>query len=149
MFSFIGTWSCKQAKPPEENCSNFEEIEQISNLKIGDQLIDFGAVSNHNRDFQLSELEAKFFILFFKNETPTKELNILINEEVVNHDLGKKTIDKQGTLLVLNEGKLLEIYGISQAKMKNVLIIADENKQIRKMFKNACERRILDFLNEQ
>lgn len=139
----------RQFYTPEE-CQGLVKIQQLSSLKISDTLISFGAKTDLGKDFQLDTLKGSFTIIFFKNKKTPKKPIILLNEEITYKNLGKKVKLNKGNLIIVNEGKLLKIYGInSKYKVKqkdNVLIFSDENKVIKEIYKNACEEDIIEIL---
>ncbi len=139
------TIQCKKAEYIPEECQKLMNIKQLSPLKVSDTLISFWAETSFKQGFQLDTLKGEFTIIFFKNKKAPKKLTILLNKEIVYKDLGKKAVSNKGNLIIANEGKLLKIYGIKSKD--NVLILADKNKVIKEIYKNACEEDIIEILN--
>ncbi|EWH13901.1 hypothetical protein KLA_07612 [Cellulophaga geojensis KL-A] len=143
---------CKRISRLSSECGKIIEINQLERLKVKDTLLGFSAMTDYNQRFSFDTLNGNFTFLFFKDTPNTVGYTLLLNEEVKNKSLGAKVISKGGNLIVSNEAKLLNLYGIGpNKKLKltdNVLIKADENKIILKIYKNACEEDIISILNE-
>ncbi len=146
-------YQCNGVGDSTSECGNIIKINELEKLKVKDTLSGFWANTDYDQEFEFDTLNGDFVILFFKNISDEKRYSILLNEEVKSKNLGNKVTSKGGDLIVSNEAKLISLYGIGPNKKNqlkdNILIVADNNKVVTEIYKNACEDDIIDILNKR
>ncbi|MFD0862136.1 hypothetical protein ACFQ1M_07940 [Sungkyunkwania multivorans] len=154
-FIILSTWlfACKeQPEYVKEPCTGYKEIDHTATLRINDTLPSFSGVTDTDRRFSLSALSRKHFFLFLKkNIKEQKPVHIgLLNEDVSINDLGDTAANKDVDLLIENDLKIAELFGLGTkdngALKHNTLIITDKNKIIKKILIDICEDELKDIM---
>ena len=128
----------------ETNCDNLESIDKTEVLNINDKLPGFYPLGNK---LSFSDLKKEKIAVFFKSEND--DIKVGYNQEIDNaiwQELKNNKVD----IIVISDLKIAGIYGIFTEENKinnNILLIADNNKIINKIYKNVCVNNIANIIN--
>ncbi|GHT59708.1 hypothetical protein AGMMS50239_06980 [Bacteroidia bacterium] len=129
---------------------NIIEINQTNRLSLGDSIPNFSGYTENNAFFNIMSLNRNILFIFFSNDNGL----CLLNEEILNNNIGKLAEKKNVDILFISEMKIANIYGIEYTdppdrKMKySVLFVVDSEKKIKKIFKNVSMKYLIDLLSE-
>ncbi|MEL0644968.1 hypothetical protein V6251_11295 [Olleya sp. Ti.3.14] len=133
-------FSCKK----DNNCDMLTSIEKTEKLKIGDKLPGFYPLGNNKLSFL--DLKKEKIAVFFKSENDNiKEGYNQEIDDIIWQELKNNNVD----IIVISDLKIAGIYGIFTKENKinnNILLIADNNKIIKKIYKNICINNIANII---